>query len=92
MFWKWAGGGQGKEVETARLAIKRDDATGKTFYEASIPWKDLGISFDKAQKGLTFSYTVLDNDGDGFRGWVEWTPGVCGTGRNSADFGRLLFK
>ena len=92
MFWKWAGGGQGKEVESAKLAVKRDDAAGKTFYEASIPWKDLGISFEKAQKGLTFSYTVLDNDGDGFRGWIEWTPGVCGTGRNSADFGRLLFN
>jgi hypothetical protein len=32
--------------------------------------------------------TVNDNDGDGFRGWLEWTPGVCG-GKDSSAFGWL---
>jgi hypothetical protein len=57
-----------------------------TRYEAAIPWSALGVTGMQAGRRLAWSMTVNDNDGEGFRGWLEWTPGVCGD-KDSAAFG-----
>jgi hypothetical protein len=73
-------------VEDAKLVVTRTGDT--TVYEAAIPWSALGIKDPRTGKRVSWSTTVNDNDGDGFRGWLEWTPGVCG-GKDSSAFGWL---
>ena len=64
----------------------RDDVA--TVYEAALPWTALGVEGMRQGRRLAWSLTVNDNDGNGFRGWLEWTPGVCG-GKDSSAFGWL---
>ena len=71
-------------VADGRLAVRRDG--GVTIYEAAIPWKALGIRTMREGRRLAWSFTINDNDGAGFRGWLEWTPGICG-GKDSSAFG-----
>lgn len=68
----------------ARLAVVREDSV--TRYEAAIPWAALGVRPMQAGRRLAWSMTVNDNDGTGFQGWLEWTPGICG-GKDSSAFG-----
>jgi hypothetical protein len=62
---------------------------GKTVYETAIPWSAFGVASPRSGLRTAWSMTVNDNDGDGFRGWLEWTPGVCG-GKDSSVFGWLV--
>jgi hypothetical protein len=68
----------------ARLAVRREGTV--TRYEAAIPWSTLGVTGMRVGRRLAWSMTVNDNDGEGFRGWLEWTPGVCGS-KDSSAFG-----
>ena len=77
----------GQLLSGAKIAISRRGEC--TTYEAAIPWGDIGI-LPKAGENIKWSLTVIDNDGSGFRGWLEWTPGICG-GKNAAEFGVLNF-
>jgi len=67
-----------------RLSVVRDGTV--TRYEAAIPWTALGVQDMRPARRLAWSMTVNDNDGAGFRGWLEWTPGVCGD-KDSSAFG-----
>jgi hypothetical protein len=78
-----------KEVPGARLVVKRPE--GKLVYEAAVPWAALGDWRPVRGASAGWSFTVNDADGEGFRGWLEWTPGICGT-KNAADFGRLVLE
>jgi len=73
-------------VDKAQLVIVRSKTA--TIYEAAIPWASLGIANPRSGKRVSWSTTVNDNDGEGFRGWLEWTPGICG-GKDSSSFGWL---
>ena len=68
----------------ARLAVQR--AGDVTRYETAIPWTALSVTGMRVGRRLAWSMTVNDNDGEGFRGWLEWTPGVCGS-KDSSAFG-----
>jgi hypothetical protein len=68
----------------ARLAVRREGSV--TRYEAAVPWTALGVKPMRPGRRLAWSMTVNDNDGEGFRGWLEWTPGICGD-KDSAAFG-----
>jgi len=85
--WQWIP--EAREVAGAKLVVKRSE--GKLVYEAAIPWASLGGWRPAEDASLGWSFTVNDADGDGFRGWLEWTPGVCGS-KDAAGFGRLLFE
>lgn len=63
----------------------------KTRYETVIPWAVLGMPCPAVGRRLAWSMTVNDNDGHGFEGWVEWTPGICG-GKDSSVFGWLELR
>jgi hypothetical protein len=68
----------------AAVAVTREGTV--TRYEAAIPWSALGVKDMRAGRRLAWSMTVNDNDGEGFRGWLEWTPGICGS-KDSSAFG-----
>ncbi|NOY80602.1 MAG: hypothetical protein GXP31_06310 [Kiritimatiellaeota bacterium] len=76
-------------VREARLAVRRTQ-DGRTVYEAAIPWAAMNLPAPTPGARLAASFTVNDNDGKGFRGWLEWTPGICG-GKDSSSFGRIDF-
>lgn len=46
-------------------------------YEVLIPWLELGISGAPGGMHIGASAVVFDNDGDDFRGWLEWTNGIA---------------
>ena len=76
----------GEPLSDGKLAVVRQDNV--TRYEAAVPWTALGVATPGAGKRISWSLTVNDNDGEGFRGWLEWTPGVCGS-KDSSEFGWL---
>lgn len=87
--WCWYDGTRGNtgEVRDARAAVHTEP--GRTVYELLLPPNALpGITL---VPGLTlgFSYIANDNDGAGFRGAVQWTPGMSG-GKDSSLFGDLI--
>ena len=84
LVFQWTPGAA--PVPDARLAVVRTEGT--TVYEAAIPWAAIGIAKPRSGKRVSWSATVNDNDGEGFRGWLEWTPGVCGS-KDSSAFGWL---
>ncbi len=75
-----------KPAAVGELSVRREGGT--TVYEAALPWDLIGVKQPAPSKRLLWSLTVNDNDGDGFRGWLEWTPGICG-GKDSSAFGWL---
>jgi hypothetical protein len=88
---RWAP--ENTEETAVRLAVKRDDATHQTVYEALFPASLLGYTpgatAPQAGDRLRLSFTVNEADADGFRGWLEWTPGICGT-KNPEEYGELV--
>ncbi len=91
--FKWIDSGHGGAPLTgAILKARRDETAKKTFYEAAIPWNSLGISIDSAKRhGLIFSFTVNEMDNSRFKGWLEWTGGICG-GSSNIYFGRMKLE
>ena len=85
-IWKWMP--EERVAASGRLEVRRTD--GGLVYEAAIPWSEMGDMAPAAGSSIGFSLTVNDADGTGFRGWLEWTPGVCGT-KDASAFGRLRF-
>ena len=85
--WQWVP--KAREVAGAKLVVKQ--AARRLLYEAAIPWAALGSWRPAPGASVGWSFTVNDADGDGFRGWLEWTPGVCGS-KDAARFGRLAFE
>ncbi|MEC0227751.1 S-layer homology domain-containing protein [Paenibacillus alba] len=71
--WRWKDGSAniGKEAVTAKAVVNGND----TFYEAKIPWEAIFAS-KPAEGPISFSMLVNDNDGEGRRGWLEWTSGI----------------
>jgi hypothetical protein len=69
-----------------KLAVSRNE--NRVIYEVFIP-KFILVTL-KENHQIPFSFTLNKNDGKGFRGWLEWTPGVCG-GANPEMFGDLKF-
>ncbi len=62
----------------------------KTYYEAKIPWTTLLKPGQKPSAGqeMAFSYLINDNDGEGRRGWIEYTSGI-GETKNTELFTHL---
>ena len=86
--YQWMGGPRNGLLDQVPLRIRR--AGNRTSYCAAIPWSELLLEPPRPGEALLGSFTVNDNDGSGLRGWLEWTPGVCG-GKDSSRFGELLF-
>jgi hypothetical protein len=91
LVWCWYGGDGGKtgRVDSASVAVKREGA--HTLYEVFLPAAVLRGLDLRAGNVLGFGYIANDNDGAGYRGATEWTPGMTGT-KDSSLFGDLLLR
>jgi hypothetical protein len=59
-------------------------------YEFKLRWCDLSI---KPSSGTVMGFNLMTNinDGDGRRGWLQWTPGI-GDRKRAADWGWLVLN
>ena len=65
-------------------------ADGIRVYEWAMPWERLTPVSPWIIGECGFSFTLNDNDGEGFAGASFWTPGIL-YGQDAAKFGRLVF-
>ncbi len=92
IVWCWYGGDGGKTgrvVDAPVGIVKRDD--GHIVYEFVVPSTVLPRVTLTPGTRLGFGFIANDNDGDGYRGATEWTPGLTGT-KDSSQFGELLLE
>jgi hypothetical protein len=60
-------------MKRGAVAVRR--VGGRTFYEAAIPWSDLGIR--RPHEGALFGFSILVNDNDGQgAGYIAWGDGL----------------
>ena len=86
VVWRWYP--SSKKIENVELKIRREG--NKTIYELKMPFSEIDFKPGRGKK-LGFTFTVNENDGKGFKGWMEWTPGICGY-KDSILFGKLILK
>ena len=87
-IYSWCGKEPGL-LANPNIAVSGGD--GEIIYEAAIPWEHVKVSKPTSGRKLGVSFVVADNDGDGLRGWLEWTPGIFGYKDGSA-FGCLTLE
>lgn len=79
-----------EDPEAARaVALDVVKTKEKIVYRVYIPTGVTG----KLRPGMRIplSFTVNENNGRGFSGWLEWTPGIC-NGFNPKAFGELILE
>ena len=89
--WRWLS--QDNEIpngELKDLDLAVVNKGTKTYYEARIPWTTLLKPGQKPTAGqeIAFSYLINDNDGEGRRGWIEYTSGI-GETKNTELFSHI---
>ncbi|GGE01430.1 S-layer homology domain-containing protein [Paenibacillus nasutitermitis] len=81
--WRWNDGTAVLEASSVQLVSSQNGNV--TTYQAKIPWGAIGAN-GKPANSLSFTFLVNDNDGNGRRGWIEWTGGI-GKFKDPAQFG-----
>jgi len=84
------GGGRDK-LEDVQLQVVKKPGDKGYIYEMAIPWRKLSPLVPLAMEDCGFSFVVADNDGEGFKGGLQWTKGIW-HGQSPAAFGDLIFK
>ena len=75
--------------EESEFVVKRDEAKKKTFYEVRIPLKSLHI-LPEVGTVFGFNFVIFDDDnGNGYRYWMELTKGIAG-GKNPSLFKKFI--
>jgi cellulose/xylan binding protein with CBM9 domain/PHP domain-containing protein len=77
-----------KNKISAELLVTQKD--NMYTYDFKVPMKSLQIKSDKG-RAVGFNLIVNVNDGNGRRGWIEWTPGI-GDRKSADDWGCLVFE
>lgn len=85
-LWRWMPA-EGVVTEGSVVVLREGN---RTRYEAAIPWSAIAGIRPFSGAVAAFSMTVNECDGEGFRGWLELTPGICG-GKDASQFARLVF-
>ncbi|MBC7329601.1 hypothetical protein H5T88_04500 [bacterium] len=80
-----------KEGNVSSGSCRINRSGNLTIYQLSIPFKAIGIDKVEPGKEIGWAFTINENDGEGFRGWLEWAGGICG-GKDASLFGKLIFK
>ena len=84
-----ARGWQAEDGETTQLSIAvKADSSGYV-YELALSWDDLRPLAPVARQVCGFGFVVPDNDGRGFEGGLQWTPGIW-YGKNPALYANLV--
>ncbi|HEY4391941.1 MAG TPA: sugar-binding protein, partial [Paenibacillus sp.] len=84
-IWRWSDGDATLPKEAVDYHVSRSGTT--TFYEAKLPWKS--ILADVPDSKVSMTLLINDNEGNGRKGWIEWT-GAIGRGKNPKDMAELL--
>ena len=58
---------------------------------AALPWSTLAPLNPERLSSCGFNVIVNDNDGQGRKGWIQWTPGL-GEGKDTSWYGNLIFE
>lgn len=86
-IWRWNAGTSTLGIETIAFQSQREG--NKTVYEAKLPWKAIFAESPVGKmKRVPFTMLINENDGNGRRGYVEWTGGI-GKGKHAEQFGTL---
>lgn len=88
IVWGWvaAPDGQTGLIPGARAAVVRDG--NHTRYEAFIPATAMPAILLETGGTLGFAYATNDDDGEGFKGAIEWADGISG-GKDASLYGDL---
>ena len=65
-----------KTVKQIRLSTQRDEAGGRTVYEAVIPFRAIGLTPGIGKEGFKLNLLVNDNDGEGRDRCISAAPGM----------------
>ncbi|QGQ94885.1 hypothetical protein EHS13_08340 [Paenibacillus psychroresistens] len=85
--FSWNSGSAKLGVDSIKFKSSRDEGTKETTYDISIPW--LAVLPVLPGEKVPFTLIVNDNDGNGRKGYIEWTPGI-GNGKNATTLGSLI--
>ncbi|MBI4975987.1 MAG: carbohydrate binding domain-containing protein [Spirochaetes bacterium] len=71
--WSWVKGSalSGKEAVKLAVTTKENVIT----YEIAMPWESVSSSKSVPDR-LQFNMLINDDDGNGRKGYIEWTPGI----------------
>ena len=90
-----AGAPKGKSwrgrVDAIVVAVEEKPDGSRYFYEAAIPWVELYPFRPIAREVCGFGFVVADNDGEGFKGGLEWTKGIW-YGKDASALGDLILQ
>jgi len=89
--WHSPGGKSDGVVKDATLSIRYDQRTHRWYYEVALPWNMLAPLDPEHLSTCGFDVIVNDNDGQGRKGWIQWTPGL-GESKDTSWFGDLIFE
>ena len=81
--WRWNNGTAVLEASSVQLVTSQNAKV--TTYQAKIPWGAIWAN-GKPVTSLPFTFLVNDDDGNGRKGWIEWTGGI-GKFKDPAQFG-----
>jgi len=81
----------GEKAKDIPFHINIHSEEGIYIYEAAISWNQMNPL--KPEKGTIcgFNVVVNDNDGDGSKSYIEWTPGIRES-KDTSYFGDLVFE
>lgn len=80
-LYRWiARSGDVGTVDNADIAVARTGTT--TIYEVAVPWSQL-TPIDPGDGLMSLSLSVNENDGGGWKGWMEWGGGIDGSKNQS---------
>jgi hypothetical protein len=86
--YSWCSREDGVQKDT-KIAVTGGD--GEIIYEVALPWNSINVLWPAPGKKLGVSFVVADNDGDGLRGWLEWTPGIF-VAKDCSAYGTLTLE
>ncbi|BBH22310.1 hypothetical protein Back11_36550 [Paenibacillus baekrokdamisoli] len=76
--WLTMQGAATGSVTNGTLTVTRDEALKITSYQLALPWSELYPIQSGADRTISFSMLVNDNDGTGRKGYIEWGSGIGG--------------
>jgi len=57
-----------------QVSVQRQER--RTTYELALPMDVVGLGESQLETGIRFNIAVHDNDGRGYKGWMELAPGA----------------
>ena len=78
-------------VKDATVSIRYNQQNHCWYYEVALPWGILAPLDPEHLPSCGFNVIVNDNDGQGRKGWIQWTPGL-GESKDASWYGDLIFE